>query len=327
MRKLGRLLVSLAFLALPLGLPGQAAAKTISGLTVSPALQSITISQTQAAKSFDFYVTNNDPVEQEFHLATIDFGSLDDSGGILFLGPEKALSYKYGLARWITLEKDAVALMPHETQKVIVTIHNKDSLAPGGHYGAVLVTPQLARGTPTPQTQINQVASSLLFLTKEGGAHYSLKLANYSLAAAAVRLPGTLDLRFRNAGNIHVVPRGLVTVTDPFGRTVQKGIINSDSGLALPESFREIAAPLARTATSWAPGVYHAHISYYYEGQAGDRSTLEVSFLYLNGWYVVGLAALGAAGAYLKMRPRRWEQLRGPLVWRHLRRLLVKLRF
>jgi hypothetical protein len=300
--------------------PGHGTAKAISGITVSPALQSITVDQDQPSKSFDFSVTNNDPVEQELHLSTVDFGSLDDTGGVLFLGPEKALNYKYGLAHWISLEKDSLILEPHETQKVVITIDNQASLTPGGHYGAVLVTPVIEQAAKKQQTLVNQVASSLLFLTKEGGAHYSLKLAHYSLNGQLARMPSTLSLRFQNDSNVHVIPRGLVTVTDPLGRAVKKGIINSDSGLAMPESFREINAPLVCLSSAFVPGFYQARISYYYEGQPGAPHSFEKTFLYINGWYLIALGMILAATLYFRLKPRQWTRLCGVLGRRPVRK-------
>jgi methionine-rich copper-binding protein CopC len=319
MSKLPRALALLSLTLLLMGSPARTSAKSVSGITVSPALQPITVNQDQASKSFDFAVTNNDPVEQELHLSAVDFGSLDDTGGVLFLGPEKSLSYKYGLARWITLEKDVVLLQPHETQKILVTIDNKASLTPGGHYGAVLVTPQ-SEQTSKQQTQVTQVASALLFLTKEGGAHYHLQLVRSDLNAQLATLPGRLSLRFQNTGNVHVIPRGLITITDPRGREVKKGIINSDSGLAMPESFREMTTPLSSVASAYLPGIYHARISYYYEGQASAPTTLVTTFFYCNGWYLIGLI-IGLFGAlYFMTHRRHWIRLRQTLRIGSLRR-------
>lgn len=299
-----------ALLAASISIPDHAAAKAVGGITVSPALQSTTISHDQASKSFDFSITNNDPLEQELHLSAIDFGSLDDTGGVLFLGPEKALNYKYGLAHWITLEKDVVVLRPHETQKVIVTITNKDSLAPGGHYGAIMVTPMLDHASTKQSTQVNQVASALLFLTKEGGTHYSMKLTGFNFNTWALALPGTTTSRFQNDGNVQVIPRGLVTITDPRGRIVKKGIINSDSGLALPESFREFMTPLSPVAAAYTPGVYHARISYYYEGQVTAQQTQDTRFYYINGWYGVCLIVVLCTALYFLTHRPQWARLR-----------------
>ncbi len=112
------------------------------GVTISPAFQQVSIRPDQPSVSFDFLVTNNSDVEYEFGLSVVDFGSLDETGGVLFVGnAEKALSYRYALSPWVTLEKDRVVVAPHATEKIPITLNNKESLAPGGHYGAVLVTP------------------------------------------------------------------------------------------------------------------------------------------------------------------------------------------
>ena len=68
----------------------------------------------------------------------MDFGSLDASGGVAFLGASDNLAHKYALASWMRPEKDAVFLDAGETETLKIVIENRESLSPGGHYGAVL---------------------------------------------------------------------------------------------------------------------------------------------------------------------------------------------
>jgi hypothetical protein len=280
------------------------------GVTISPAFQQVTLKSDQSNQTYDFSVTNNSSQEHEFALSVVDFGSLDETGGVLFVGnAEKALSYRYALSPWVTLEKDRVVVAPHATEKVPITLINKESLTPGGHYGAVLVTPT-DTGDQAQKVQIDQVASSLLFVKKQGGEVYKLELNSLKVRPHIFSLPTSVDIRFQNAGNVHVIPRGLAMLTGPDGRVVKRGVINADSGIALPESFRSLKVPLQTLGSSWRPGRYTLTTTYRYDDIATVR-TVKTSFVYLNIPFVVGVAALTAMVFALVLVPR-------------LRRLIVK---
>lgn len=284
-------------------------AKTTGGITISPAFQSIDISPNTAAHVHEFMVSNNTSEPYEFSLSAVDFGSLDESGGILFSGQSKRLlNYKYGLSQWVTLERDRVVVEPKSTVKVPVTIENKESLSPGGHYGAILVSPTGAGERPT-KVEINQVLSSLLFVKKQGGEIYRLGLVDYAAKTNVASLPSAVDLRFQNAGNVHVVPRGIITIHDPAGRLVKRGIVNQNSAIMLPETFRKLSVPLDTVGTAWLPGKYRLSIAYRFDGREAEEFR-EVTFYYVNGWYVLGLALFIALGVLMAIS-RRLRRMAG----------------
>lgn len=252
------------------------------GVTISPAFQQISLSADQSSQTFDFTVTNNSSEAYEFALSVVDFGSLDDTGGVLFAGnAEKQLSYRYALSPWVTLEKDRVVVAARATEKIPITIVNKESLTPGGHYGAVLVTPTDTGSGSDRKVQIDQVASSLLFVKKLGGEVYKLDLKSADVRTHFFGLPGSVEMRFQNSGNVHVIPRGLTVLTDPRGHVVKRGVINADSGILLPESFRHVSVPLEAVGKAWMPGRYTLTTTYRYDDVTATRS-VKTSFVYLN---------------------------------------------
>ena len=290
-----------------------AAVRRASGITISPAFQEITLSPDKPSAAFTFSVTNNTSEPYEFALSVTDFGSLDESGGVLFIGEaEKQLNYRYGLSSWITLEKDRIVVEPKSTQKVPVSVINKESLSPGGHYGAVLITPTGTPDRPT-KVQVNQVLSSLLFVKKEGGEVYKLGLKSYDVQTRIFTAPDTVDLRFQNAGNVHLIPRGTITITDPMGRIVKRGFINTGSAYVLPETFRQIEVSLELVRTAWIPGTYRMGLEYRFEGN-DTVETRQVSFFYVNGWYVIG-AVLALIVVLMSIVSKRFRQGFKQVIW------------
>ena len=102
-----------------------------TGLAVSPAFQELAIKPDQSRADYTLQLINRNATDQNFRLSTVDFGALDDSGGVAFLGkPSSELEHKYGLASWMILEKDAVFVPAGKTVAVTVTVDNRQSLAP-----------------------------------------------------------------------------------------------------------------------------------------------------------------------------------------------------
>ncbi len=238
-----------------------------NSITLSPFEQNLTIQAADNSKSYELELTNNSPNLQEIDLSSHDFGSLNDSGGVLLKSSSDSYSQRYGLASWLTLETDTVILKPSEKRQVLVSVTNRLDLQPGGHYGAVVATVKSLDDTTGNHVVINQQLLSLVFVNKQGGEHYDLKLAGIEQNGNWLHLPNDIKLHFSNPGNVHVTPRGLIKLKNPAGTTIAQGVINSESAYVLPASFRDLYVRLSPVGKALPlPGVYHVEIDYRYDG-------------------------------------------------------------
>ncbi len=236
------------------------------GITLSPFEQQISLAPDDTTKTFNLLLTNNTNNLQELSISARDFGSLNDTGGVLLEG-SKSYTQKYGLTSWLVLGTDTVVLQPGEKRNIPITIENRSSLQPGGHYGAVVVSVTGLNNQKSNQVLINQQLLSLLFVKKIGGEHYDLKLKEVEQNGNWFNLPTTVKLRFQNPGNVHVAPRGLVKLKAPSGKVLAQGIINAESAYILPETFRELYVPLIKVNSSLPlPGAYKVEVDYRYDG-------------------------------------------------------------
>ncbi|MDB5171002.1 MAG: hypothetical protein JWO35_696 [Candidatus Saccharibacteria bacterium] len=258
------------------------------GITLSPFEQQLSIAPDDTTRIFNLDLTNNTSSLQELSLSARDFGSLNDTGGVLLEG-SKAYAQKYGLTSWLALGTNTVVLQPGEKRSVPVTIENRDSLQPGGHYGAVVASVNSLNGQGDNKVVINQQLLSLILVKKVGGERYNLKLKDVDQNGNWFRLPSKVKLRFQNPGNVHVVPRGVVKLKSPSGKILAQGIINSESAYILPETFRELYVPLTKVASSAPlPGAYSVEVDYRYDGiNLAAIKSYPVRFLSLGTYAVL----------------------------------------
>jgi hypothetical protein len=277
-----------------------------SNFSITPFFQEITLEKDQNEASFSVEIKNNTDRSAVFKLSVLDFGALDESGGVAFLGSAEDLKNKYSLASWVSLEKDGLVVNPAESQAVRVTIQNKESLSPGGHYAAVLAKLEDEKSWQenSPEVAFNQSLAALIFVRKTGGEIFGLDLKSQEINKGIFNLPQKIQLRFQNTGNVHVTPRGLVKITDPFGREVMQGIINSESSLVLPETFRVFPVPLENITLAFLPGRYNLSVEYRYDGKE-DFTSSSSSFFFVPPSFIFSvlvLIVLGATSYFYKKR-------------------------
>ena len=276
------------------------------GLTVSPLLQEVNLAPSDKQSDFTVALTNHAGTLMTLRLSLLDFGSLDESGGVAFVGADNNLERKYALSSWMRPEKDVVTINPGETQNVKITIENREGLGPGGHYGAITFRAGGEAEDPNVSNEvaINQIFTVLVFVKKLGGEVYHLGLKEIEAPHSIVTLPDTVRLRFQNSGNVHVVPRGIVTVTDPLGRIVEKGIINEESGLILPETQRLYPIHPRSLLWSFVPGRYTLAIQWRYDGK-DDFSLQTTTFDFLPLFAIIGFLLMIVMIGWYGVRRRR----------------------
>jgi hypothetical protein len=256
--------------ALAVALPGNIA----GSVGISPSFQNVSIAKNQAQAHYFVTLTNLTSHDQAFKLSVEDFGSLNESGGVAFLGTSSsAFARKYGLSAWLTLDQGQVTVPAGQSEQIGVTLNNSASLTPGGHYGAILATELAGANGSAAQLHVGVLAvlSSLILLIKEGGPPPNLVLVGQTVDKSMFAMPTTVSDRFENLGNVHVVPRGLIQVTDPWGRAIDRGSINVNSGIILPSMFRRYDTPLVPLATAIWPGRYTVATAYRYDGTTATK--------------------------------------------------------
>jgi hypothetical protein len=262
---------------------GSAAAASIQlyGLSVTPALEQLTIASGQQTASFSCAITNNTNATLDLTMTAQDFTALNNTGGVSFL-TNSSPSNSNGLADWIKFGVHTAVLPAHSSQVIPVTIVNAVNLAPGGHYAALKFTAAMPNSTTSTNRILTQeVVTTLLFVIASGHAVQTIKLEPLQQSWLSLHIPSNAYLVFSNAGNTQTAPRGLVTIESPFHSEVARGIVNAGSGLVLPATSRLYNVPLRAEGSFNFPGIYTVIVHY---GPNGTPSTQTITkhFLYIN---------------------------------------------
>ena len=266
--------------------------KNSQKVTVEPALQEVVIN-TEERMTVPIVLENTTAIGQRYTLRLVDFGSLDESGGVAFLGSGDPRDYQD--ATWMETGVNDIVVAPNSKSQLDVTVKNDDNFTPGGHYGAVLFERADLPGDPekdTTEVAINQVFSALVYVRKVGGEIFSLSLIDREYRQSLWRLPDTITLRFENTGNVHAVPRGTVRISDPLGRMVSRATINETSGLVLPQSKRVFTERFQSLAFAWLPGHYSVRVDYRYDGK-DDFEVVGEKYWYFPPVFFVMLLGVG----------------------------------
>jgi hypothetical protein len=261
----------------------------LKGITVSPALAQIKIQADESEHFIKFSITNNESSEQNIDLQVANFNTLNESGGLYFVGTKPTdLQKKYGLAQWAELPVSNVTIQPHKTINVKLVIQNQTSLAPGGHYGALMLSLNTDKDSgKSNKISVQPIASSLLFITKVGGEKYDLSLKEIKHNGDFWHQPDSVDLRFYNPGNVHVVPRGIIKLKSGK-QTVMQGVINENSNLILPQTYRHFYVNLKHVAPVGHNllNSYKLEVSYRYDG-IDNFAIKTISVKWFNGKLLV----------------------------------------
>ena len=188
------------------------------GITVSPAFTEVILKKGES-KVAEVTIQNNTKETVTFELFPLDFRQGGDFGEISFLGQDSE-SYSYSLASFLSLETSQVTVEPSGSEQIKVTVEDRESLSPGGHYAAV-VGRIVQENDKSDNTIISPSVSSLILVRKVGGERFNINLLDNNWPKGiAFSYPQNTLLKMQNEGNVHLIPYGTFEVKDIFGRVL-----------------------------------------------------------------------------------------------------------
>jgi hypothetical protein len=259
----------------------------VNGITVSPAIEQLTLEPNQNSTTFQTQVTNNTASPVVLQVSAEDFTALNQNGGLSFFnGGAIDTNNPHGLLDFLSIGLSEIALGPRQSQTVPITILNANQLAVGGHYAALMFKVEGTSNGKGNKIIINQAVSSLIFLSTYGQGSQTTVLTTPITGRLLTSFPQTINMVFSNTGNTQTTPRGYVQILDSSSHVVSQGQLNINSNLILPTSSRLFALNLTQLKKHLWPGIYRLKVYYQHDGQA-TYSVYQQKFLYVNGGLVV----------------------------------------
>ncbi len=285
--------------------PQKTLAQSTSNITVSPQLIQLDLSTDPAEAEYTY--TNNTGQTIELKFTMQDVKELEDRGIPGILDPNESRDYNFGLSDWARFSTNSLILAPRESKSVTVFIDRK-RLTLGGHYATVLA--ELQQKDEQKTVKLRAILSTLLFV--RAGSEYEQEQANIvqiSNNSGLFSFPSTVTFRLQNTGNVDLTPYGTVSITNPLGDEVARGIINEDSLITLPDSTRRYITKINKYADVVLPGIYKTTVKLKYGKNKFSLTDSSYFFILgeLNKYIVIGTVSivLLTASAIILRKKRR----------------------
>lgn len=180
----------------------------------------------------------------KFKLTTEDMtGTNDPESPIKLLGDEKG---PYSLKELIVPEVSEFTLSLGEKIVIPVTVSVPKDAEPRGFYGALIVSnePEIFKDSQAKDAEgkarlVSRIGSLFLLRIngegKESGHLDSFKVLGPNKIFYSSR-PKGFEIAFKNDGNVHLVPHGVITIKNILGKDI--GSIPVDAYFSLPDFMR-----------------------------------------------------------------------------------------
>ena len=270
-------------------------AQSVLPLTVGPARQQITVNPGElAAFSVKFY--NDSPTPIFGIVKVADFVVQDKEGSPRIIEDATQASPRFSASAWVTLPYDRMSIPANDKTLVQASLTVPKDARPGGRYIAVYFEPS----TAVPQAVNDEAAgqgvspriASLLYIRVAGAITESALVNNLFTKSFYEYGPIKVDSEILNRGDYHIRPRGVLSLTDPWGGLVEQAPLKEEN--IFPDAVRSYENMLG---SKWMIGQYKVTLvaSYGEKGQVLTRSI----YFWAFPWKIASVIALSLIIALL----------------------------
>src|SRR3989344_6794336 len=237
------------------------------GFTIFPAKISLEIDK-GAEQSSRIKVTNAGDGKVGVLVSVQDMVPTANSGGFNYVPKAPGIT---SLVDWITINKEVFSLKPNESKDVPFTIKVPPDASPGSRFAIVF----FATGAPDSESgQLNVSArvGSLVFLTVPGDFKQTGEILNFRTNNKFLfqKEPIVFKFDFQNTGTVYFEPKGAITITNIFGKTINTILVEGQ--VVLPTGLKTIT--VAWPYSGWLFGVYKASLAISVTGK-GDIASAD----------------------------------------------------
>ncbi len=243
-------LVILSFLVFP-----YAKAANETSISISPLIFDLSANPGDTVTN-ELLIRNSGAEPTVVSVEALDFVASGEEGEINLTDSQST----YSLASWIELDSNQFTLKGGEQTKVKFSIRVPFNAEPGGHYASVYVHLSPTLENASSGSGVGQKIGSLILMkvagtTKEGAEAETFKTTK----SVYENGPVNFNIRIKNTGSVHVKPKGIIAITDIFGKKVADVAVEQKN--ILPGAVRHTTATWEKTPKF---GKYTATLLSYY---------------------------------------------------------------
>ena len=260
--------------------PASAASSDSFSLTVTPPLFQLSMSPGESWTS-TIKVVNGNPYDVDIYANPVNFEVQGEKGTGKFIPLSSNATTSYSLASWFTVPTDPIHIPAEKTGAVPFTLRVPENAEPGGHYGAILTGNRPNNSAQGNVVKVSAAISSLFLLRVNGDVIEKGDIREFSLDKRIFQEPKVnFTLRFENKGNVHLLPRGEISIRNMWGKERGKILVNQDSdfGNVLPKSIRNFSFEWTGENNFFEVGKYTAIATLVFGDQTKETTYREISF-------------------------------------------------
>jgi hypothetical protein len=188
----------------------------------------------------------------------------------------------YSLSKWIEINDGKFAIAGGQQKRVKFSIRLPFNAEPGGHYASVFAHLSPPAGAQSG-AYIGQKIGALVLMRVAGKTTESASVETFKTAKSQyAKGPVDFDLRIKNTGTVHIKPKGMIAITNMWGKKVAD--VSVDQKNVLPGAIRHMSAKWEKTPKF---GKYTATLLTYY-GPDNKQLTAATTF-WIIPWKTVAI--------------------------------------
>jgi hypothetical protein len=209
----------------------------------------------------------------------------------------------WAVSTWTTVTPTQFQLTAGQTQEVTATVRIPATGVAGGRYGSFVFAVEGVKPKGAGVASVAQEVASLFLIRVSGTVSERMAIDSFTAPAFMEFGPVPLTVKYRNDGNVHLKPKGVIAITDMFGQKVTDVVV--DGVNVFPGAARS-------TTTTWQTqlglGKYTATALIYTGGSKNETMTSTATFI-LFPIRIAVVVALILFGLYL-LRKRIGKSLK-----------------
>jgi hypothetical protein len=207
-----------------------------AGLSISPTTFEISANPGDKIKQkLRIYNTTNNSFSVK--MEGEDFSAQGEEGRVVVKERE---DQTYSLKRWVKFTPAEFTLVSGENKIVNFEINIPKNAEPGGKYGSVLATVTAILGLEQTGALTANKVGALVLLSVSGQVKEKISVKEFSAPTISDIGPIPFSIRLENTGTVHERPKGVITITNIFGKKVDEVIVPAQN--IIPGAIRKITA-------------------------------------------------------------------------------------